>query len=474
MSKKFEVTAPNGKTYVVEGPDTATQTDAIAQIKQRYPHAAQNPVTSRLGEGYDFVKGVVAKPFELAGDLDAKVSQMPEGFLKQFLGGGGRVFHNKTQQAAKEHAVEISDVLTPALLTAPLIGGAGALGTKAGGAVLPRLAPAAGRVIGSALSGAGLGELDPKTGWKSGLASGALGGVLGEGAGAVINKVPQVSKLIRTSKNIDKLAQKEYDDALAMLSQGAPGKARIKDFYQFANTPLPKNASPAWKTYQDLIKNSLDKNGKVDFAKFAAYVNKNPKLLDAFGDAEDFLRKTVGTRTLPLAQPVKDWEKIAAWKKALKTPEAIRSLETGLAPWRRTLNQIEEFEQIPGADRLLFDNKLGDLKKLAVARDKIVERATKAAGEFPHSAAEQAMWLARKLNIARHMDARQLPPKLRVLLDTLEQNQIAQGVTLGTGYGAAKLGRGAAEVIGTPFQWLLGTGKHGKSRHDESHGGGGG
>lgn len=147
---------------------------------------------SVVQRGYRAVKGAVAKPFELAGDLDVAVSKMPEGPLKQFLGGGGRMLHSETPAEAKQHAAAISENLTPILLTAPLIGGGSALGSAASEAagVLPRLLPAAGRVAASTLGGSLIGAGEGK-GAVRGAEEGALGGTLGEAAGAASTRVGQ-------------------------------------------------------------------------------------------------------------------------------------------------------------------------------------------------------------------------------------------------------------------------------------------
>ncbi len=163
---KFQVTGPDGKTYAVEGPEGATEQDALAQV-QRSIGAAPKPDEGTWGDvGMDYLRGInkgvaslATLPFRMAHDT-AEIArargeqpvfglpdvQFPEAWLK-----GGYLEPPQPKSTAGKFAQSAGEVTGASILPAA--------GTLAKAEALAKLAPttlprAIGQNIGEAVASA--------------------------------------------------------------------------------------------------------------------------------------------------------------------------------------------------------------------------------------------------------------------------------------------------------------------------------
>ena len=54
----YQIQAPNGKTYRIEGPAGASQDDVISAVLQQFPDAGNAPLPPESGIGASFKRGV--------------------------------------------------------------------------------------------------------------------------------------------------------------------------------------------------------------------------------------------------------------------------------------------------------------------------------------------------------------------------------------------------------------------------------
>lgn len=206
----FEITAPDGTKYHVEGPDGATEQDALAQVQAQHAKPAEAPVDPSVGGGE-----VLGIPTSQGVD--------------RFLAGAGKAFTDLGRGAGQFLGVESrKDVADSRALDAPLMAtGAGKAGNIAGNiaATAPAMAiPGAATVTGAAALGTAFGALQPSTSTKETLLNtglGAASGALGQFTGNAISKAVGSRLAARQAGSAAQASQNSAKDAVLKTSQAA-------------------------------------------------------------------------------------------------------------------------------------------------------------------------------------------------------------------------------------------------------------
>lgn len=185
MAKQFTFTGPDGKTYEVEGPDTATEQEAFAllqsqmgQQQQAVPPGVPNPVRSGSAVPEDLQSG--PRPYNFWNP--------PEGLVRTGLGEAGAGIAAMSRPGMDAKAGAASDTLrglakavSPAAIPLAVANPVGAIGAALGG------------MGGGMLTGAAAGAMGAGPGMQQAAEDigGALGGGLGfKGARALKAAIP--------------------------------------------------------------------------------------------------------------------------------------------------------------------------------------------------------------------------------------------------------------------------------------------
>jgi hypothetical protein len=167
---KYRITGPDGGTYEVNAPDTATEAEVMA-----YAQANYKPKTK--------LEPLKADPTDGMSGLD------------KFRAGVGKAFVDIGRGAGQlVGAVSRDDVAESRRLDAPLMNtGSGVAGNLAGNVALlapTAMIPGAATIPGAAAIGAATGALQPSVSTKETMTNMALGGAGGAAGQAIANKVP--------------------------------------------------------------------------------------------------------------------------------------------------------------------------------------------------------------------------------------------------------------------------------------------
>jgi hypothetical protein len=167
---KYRITGPDGGTYEVNAPDTATEAEVMA-----YAQANYKPKTK--------LEPLKADPTEGMSGLD------------KFRAGVGKAFVDIGRGAGQlVGAVSRDDVAESRRLDSSLMNtGAGVAGNLAGNVALlapTAMIPGAATIPGAAAIGAATGALQPSVSTKETITNMALGGAGGASGQAIANKVP--------------------------------------------------------------------------------------------------------------------------------------------------------------------------------------------------------------------------------------------------------------------------------------------
>jgi hypothetical protein len=167
---KYRITGPDGGTYEVNAPDTATEAEVMAYAQQNYkPQAKLEPLKADPTEG-------------MSG-------------LDKFRAGVGKAFVDIGRGAGQlVGAVSRDDVAESRKLDSSLMNtGAGVAGNLAGNVALlapTAMIPGAATIPGAAAIGAATGALQPSVSTQETMTNMALGGAGGAAGQAIANKVP--------------------------------------------------------------------------------------------------------------------------------------------------------------------------------------------------------------------------------------------------------------------------------------------
>lgn len=235
---RFEVTAPDGKRYEINTPDGATEQDAIAHLK------------SQLGQA----SVTQSDPY-------TETAQKQSTFENLAVGAGGAIhglYLGAKQMLGKATPEELEDHRKAMEgLRSTTSGKVGEFAGNVGAAVPLALVPGAATYAGAALTGAGLGALQPTQEDESrgqNMALGALGGAAGNAVGRGITKLLQpIPRAANSGRDegiaaaqrlgIDNLTAGQKTGSLALQQAEAvlsrtPGAAgafdKIKDTHQAA------------------------------------------------------------------------------------------------------------------------------------------------------------------------------------------------------------------------------------------------
>lgn len=197
MSTTFEITAPDGTVYEVDGPEGATEEQALQQVQAQYQQQpVDNRGTSQPQQAPDPTEGMSNWQKILAGAGQAFASA-GRGLRQsaQTMGAYGAEAQGDLSAQGRKNVVsdERAKIAEARKLDAPLLKtGAGKVGNFAGSlaALLPTMAiPGANTVAGAGIIGAGSSLLQPSTSTKETLTNAALGGAAGAGSQFVGQKV---------------------------------------------------------------------------------------------------------------------------------------------------------------------------------------------------------------------------------------------------------------------------------------------
>jgi hypothetical protein len=198
---KYRITGPDGGTYEVTAPDTASEAEVLAYAQQNYqPKAQPKP------EVYDPTEGMSG--------------------LDKFRAGIGKAFVDVGRGVGQlVGAVSRDDVAEARRLDAPLMNtGAGTVGNLAGNVALlapTAMIPGANTVTGAGVIGATAGLLQPSTSTTETLANVALGGAGGAGGQAIANKIPgMLQGRVNNAKALQGANAQKFQAAQAASKQG--------------------------------------------------------------------------------------------------------------------------------------------------------------------------------------------------------------------------------------------------------------
>jgi hypothetical protein len=167
---KYRITGPDGGTYEVNAPDTATEAEVMAYAQQNYkPQAKLEPLKADPTDG-------------MSG-------------MDKFRAGVGKAFVDIGRGAGQlVGAVSRDDVAESRKLDSSLMNtGAGVAGNLAGNVALlapTAMIPGAATIPGAAAIGAATGALQPSVSSQETMTNMALGGAGGAAGQAIANKVP--------------------------------------------------------------------------------------------------------------------------------------------------------------------------------------------------------------------------------------------------------------------------------------------
>ena len=261
----FRITAPDGATYDVTGPEGATEQDALAQVQaqQAQPKAdplkeAQAQQMSEMGTGQRIAAAAGKAPMDLLRGAQQVAPDLP-WMLDPFRLGSKTL--NKATQALGMGSVEEARKLEAPLMdtTAGKVGNvAGSIATMLPAAFIP----GANTVAGAGLVGAVGGALQPTVEGESRTQNAALGGLTGAGSQYGIGKVAgylgnklagkEASEATRQAMNASKDAAKEEarqagyvttpslagGSGLGRLIEGAAGKTKAQQQMAVKNQEL--------------------------------------------------------------------------------------------------------------------------------------------------------------------------------------------------------------------------------------------
>lgn len=396
---KYEVTAPDGHTLIVDGPEGASHEEVLAQAQKLY----QPKASSREGSLSDLMTTAAIKTGENA--PSTKIAQglealgiAPEGtgdFAKSYATGltgalgkgvtGVRQFYNHLTDPAEEQQLA-GDVdvarkrLEDATASSPLAGEAGnvvgtvgpyLLGGELAAPTLAARLPAAltglgGRLVLGAGGGAASGAVAPQG--TEGLANdqrtkdeiaGAIGGTFGAAVG------PAISRTFNAARNFKN----------RMLPEQA-----LPDFVKryFGATPTDDTITPLRAAYHDLSlkRSNLDKSFGDEFSANAGEVPEGMTTQPGVDVSSDMFSPTPHTFEDVVRQAHPDIRKVAAASAVLPGKTINRAVEYGTA--LRAMQKLNAEARLAGdaPEGRLFAAQARDIEgRIQSAADKDPELA---------------------------------------------------------------------------------------------------
>lgn len=199
----FEVTAPDGKVYEVNGPEGSTKEQALSRVKSHYMARSQVAQDNITRGAQDFTGDMSFGQQFLAG-AGKRFSDLALG-AKQIFGGNPQptlsslVVGNQPNEADQKRALDRALMETPGA-------GVGSLATDLA-ITLPAIGvPALGTVRGAAALGAGMSALNPVGSNESRAMNMAVGGALGAGGALAGNLVGKLFQPVKSTLSPEAMA----------------------------------------------------------------------------------------------------------------------------------------------------------------------------------------------------------------------------------------------------------------------------
>lgn len=224
---KYRITGPDGATYEVTAPDTASEADVLTYARQNYkPQAKQEPLKVDPTEGMsglDKFRAGIGKAFS---DLGTGVQQAAAG-VADFVSPRPQTLSSLvTGQRIPSRVEQLrAEVEEDRKRDAPLMStGAGITGNLLGNVAMlapTAMIPGANTVVGAGAIGGVAGLLQPSASTRETLVNAGLGAVGGAAGQAIANKVPNLLQARVDKANAAKAANvQKFDAARAAAKEG--------------------------------------------------------------------------------------------------------------------------------------------------------------------------------------------------------------------------------------------------------------
>ena len=385
---KYRITAPDGGTYEVTAPDTASEAEVMAYAQQNYQ----------------------AKPAPMNVDPTEGMSG-----LDKFRAGVGKAFYDVGRGAGQlVGLVSRDDVAESRKLDAPLMNsGAGVAGNLAGNVALlapTAMIPGANTVTGAGVIGATAGLLQPSTSTKETITNMVAGGAGGAAGQAIANKVPNMLR--------NRVANAQGSQAANAQKFGA-AQAAAKEGYVIPPADLEPGAlSEAVSAF----------SGKIKTAQVAS--QRNQQVTDRLareaiglkaGDAlDDNVLQTIRTQAAQQGYaPIRQAGTVQADQTFIKALDNIAATQQGAAKSFPGLADNGVVDLIAKLKQPAFDagDAIDATRVLRDAADKAYRQGDKTLGKASKQAADALEdMLERHLTAAGNPDALKAFREARTLI----------------------------------------------------------